>query len=295
MRKTSDLTLLDGLDIEYRYGDVTTPETLPDMVQGVSHVVHNAGVVKARRRETFFSVNEKGTQSLMDAVAAHNPQVKRIVYISSLAAAGPSQIGRPHHEGDPTNPVTTYGESKLAGERVTLSYADRLPLVIVRPPGVYGPGDREMFTVFQTVNKGIRPRIGDQSRRLQVVHVDDLCEGVVKAVTVEVESGSVYYVAENRGYSMEEFIDCFVRGSGRRCLPLPVPGWLFVTIAAVSEMSCKLVGTASMLNREKTRELLASWEVGTSKARDELGYESAIELERGVRETFEWYRKMNWL
>jgi dihydroflavonol-4-reductase len=111
VRRTSDLTLLRDLQLEYRYGDITEPRTLPEMVQGVDYIVHNAGLIKSKRRQTFFDVNEGGTRSLMEAIEKHNPQVRRVVQISSVAAAGPSIPGSPVKESDPPHPITTYGES----------------------------------------------------------------------------------------------------------------------------------------------------------------------------------------
>ena len=206
VRKTANLSQLEKLEVEYRYGDVTQPETLPEMVAGANYIVHNAGVVKAKKERTFFEVNEEGTGALMDAIVQHNPTLKRVVYISSLAAFGPSQIGHPLTEDSPPQPLTAYGRSKLQGEKRALSYADRVNVVAVRPPGVYGPGDREIFTFFQTVNNRIKPYIGNVSRILQLVHVDDLCRGIFLAATGSSASGEAYFIAERNGYTMKALI-----------------------------------------------------------------------------------------
>ncbi len=295
VRKSADLRLLDGLELEYRYGDVTHPDSLPEMVTGVDYVIHNAGVVKAKKPETFFAVNEAGTENLCDALLKYNPLVKKLVLTSSLAAAGPSEPGRPRHESDPPGPLTTYGESKLAGEKKLLSYSDKLDVVAVRPPGVYGPGDKELFALFQAVDNHIRPQIGSMSRRLQLVHVDDLCLGFFKAVTAETKSGAVYFIAEHESYSMKEMIADVVRGSGKTAIPLVIPGALFKLIAAASEFCFKAVGATPMLTREKTRELLASWEIDVSCAREELGFVSQIPFAEGAKQTYEWYRAEGWL
>ncbi|MFZ5981585.1 MAG: NAD-dependent epimerase/dehydratase family protein, partial [Candidatus Zixiibacteriota bacterium] len=295
VRGTSDLSLLDGVPVEYRYGDVTQPETLPSMVTGVDYVVHNAGLVKAKKRRTFFEVNEAGTRNLCEAVLEHNPEIKKLVYISSLAAAGPSLEGRPVTELDEPQPMTVYGESKLAGEKVALAYKDKYPVAVVRPSGVYGPGDKEMFDLFKTIYRHFRPLVGDSRRKIQIVHVDDLCLGIYKAMTVGTPPGAVYFICENRAYTMREMMELFHKACGRWAVPVNVPGWLFRTIAFVSERSFKLVGATPFLTMNKSAELLAAWEVSTEKARLELGFVSRIPLERGAKETCDWYIEKGWL
>jgi dihydroflavonol-4-reductase len=295
VRKTADLSLLKGSDVAYRYGDVTEPETLPGVVSGVQYIIHNAGLVKARTRERFFEVNEAGTRHLFEAIEARNPDVRRVIYISTMAVAGPSTEGNAVTEDSIPNPVTTYGESKAAGEKAALSFADRFPVVVVRPPGVYGPGDKEILTLFKSLHRRFKPYIGDTSRRLQLVHVDDLARGIFLAVTKDVKSGTIYFIAEKRAYTIHELMDILEKASGRWALPFILPASLFKLVATISEMSFKLIGAVPMLTREKTRELLASWEVSTSRARDELGFESAIPLPVGAEQTFRWYRQEGWL
>ncbi len=295
VRKTSDLSLLKELEIEYRYGDVTAPDTLPDMIKDTDYIVHNAGLIKARKPESFFEVNEKGTHDLFEAIANHNRQIKKAIYISSQAAAGPVIDGRPVTESDPPHPITTYGASKLAGEQEALSFADKFHVISLRPPGVYGPGDKEIFTFFQTVNRRIKPLIGDIHRKLQVIHVDDLSQAVRLAVQGNTNSGQSYFVAENRAYTLHEMVTILSRVSGKRGVPLRLPAFLFKLIAVVSESSFRLVGAAPMLTLEKARELLESWELSTDKARDSFGFDSQIPFETGARETFAWYRENGWL
>jgi nucleoside-diphosphate-sugar epimerase len=295
VRRTSDLTLLRDLNVEYRYGDITELRTLPDMVSGVDYIVHNAGLIKAKRRQTFFDVNEQGTRSLLEAVEKHNPTVRRIVHISSVAAAGPSQPGHPVKESDEPHPITTYGESKLAGERVALSFADRLPIVVVRPPAVYGPGDRGIFSMFQAVWLHLKPLIGDSRRRLQLVHVDDLCVGISKGLTADVKSGGVYFVAEKDGYAYSDLIEILVTASERWTIPLYLPSPIFRAVATISEFSFRAIGVTPLLTREKSRELNSSWEMDISRARTELGFESKIGFADGARQTYEWYINHGWL
>lgn len=295
VRKTADLSLLEGLDISYRYGDVCRPESLPAMVAGVDYIVHNAGVVKAKKDERFFEVNEGGTKNLFEAIAQHAPDVKKVIYISSLAAAGASDGITPRAEEAPPAPITTYGKSKLAGEKVALSFSDRFDVVAVRPPGVYGPGDKENFAFFTALSLRVKPYIGKTGRKIQLVHVDDLCRGIALAITVNTPPGAVYFIAEDRSYTMKELIKILRKTVGKAAIPLYVPSIPFKLIAAVSARILKTLNIAPMLTPEKAEELLASWEVSTARAQKELGYKSSIDFEEGARQTFEWYKKEGWL
>ncbi len=295
VRRTSNLKQLDGLNLEYRYGDVTDADSLPEMVRGVDFIVHNAGLVKARRPETMFRVNEGGTHQLMAAIDKHNPQIQKVIYISSLAAAGPVRDDRPVTETDLPQPITTYGRSKLAGEQAALSFGDKFPVVALRPPGVYGPGDREIFSFFQTVYRGIKPIVGDPDRMLQLVHVDDLCHGLFLAMTTESVRCGTYFVAEDRAYAMSELVELLQKACGKGGINLRLPGGLFRAIAGVSEMAFKAFGGTPMLTREKADELLASWEVSTNKALEDFNYRSRITFAEGARETYAWYLRNGWL
>lgn len=295
VRETANVSTLDSLDVTFRYGDITHYDGIPEVVSGVDYIIHNAGVVKAKSDEMFTAVNVNGVRNVCRATAEHNPKVKRLVLISSLAASGPSQNGRPVREDDTPHPVTTYGQSKLAGEQAAMEYTDSLPIIALRPSGVYGPGDKEVFSFFESLNRHIRPYIGDSSRKLQLVHVDDLCQSVLAACERDVESGRTYHIAEPRAYSLREMIDILQDASGRWALPLYVPSGIFRVIAAVSEGVFRVVGATPMLTREKAGELLAEWEVDVTRAKQELAFEATIPFAQGAKETFAWYRQEGWL
>jgi nucleoside-diphosphate-sugar epimerase len=295
VRQSADLTLLSDLDVAYRYGDVTHPETLPEMVRGLDFIVHNAGITKAKPKSRFFDVNEQGTRNLFEAILTHNPGVKRAIYISSVAAAGPSTPGRPVLESDPPRPITTYGESKLAGEKVALSFADRLQVISIRPPGVYGPGDKAIFDIFKTVHMHIKPMLGNPNRKLQLVHVDDLCHGVECGLKADASSGGAYFIADKTPYTYRDLINTVVTACGRWTVPLILPSPLFRAVATIFEFSCKAFGGTPMLTREKTNELNSSWEMDVTKAREELGFESRISFDEGSQQTYQWYLDQGWL
>lgn len=295
IRQTADRRLLDGLAVQYRFGDVTDTASLPAMVTDVDFIIHNAGIVKANAREQFFKVNGQGTANLMAAIAQHNPSVKRVVYISSQAVAGPSINGKPVAESDRPNPVTTYGESKRAGEEAIIAYKDSINVVIVRPAGVYGPGDKEVLSLFRAANMRLRPLFGDVTRKVQMVHVDDVCCGAYLASVTETRSGSIYHIAEKQAYTIAEMVEMLGQATGKRGIPLRLSDKMFRRIAAISESACRLIGMTPMLTRDKCNELLDTWEIDVRKAKDELGFESAIPFAQGAKETYDWYREHGWM
>ncbi|MGH8015025.1 MAG: NAD-dependent epimerase/dehydratase family protein [Candidatus Zixiibacteriota bacterium] len=295
VRKSADLSLLKELKVEYRYGDVSQIETLPEMVKSVDYVIHSAGLVKARRKQSFFDVNEKGTANLFEAVGRYNPSVRKVVYISSTASSGPSRNGLPVTEDDPPNPITTYGRSKLAGEKVALSYSNKFNVISIRPPGIYGPGDRETFPFFEAVYKKFRPIIGNPKRRLQLIEVDDLCRALVFAVTKDTPSGLICFAAENKAYTMKELIDLLGESCSREGFRLYIPTVLFYLMALIIQGAAALVGATPMLTKEKADELLASWLVSTERAEKYLGFRSDIDFRSGAKLTYDWYIKHGWL
>lgn len=294
VREGCDGTLIEDLDLEYRFGDVTHPETLPEMVRGIDYIVHNAGVVKVKRPETFFDVNQIGTRNILDAAKA-SPHLKKFVYISSTAAAGPSKPREPLTEAAPPYPVTAYGRSKLAGENEVLNFADSINSVIIRPTGIYGPGDREMFTFFKSLNDRIKPYLGNPGRRIQLVHVDDLALGVARALQAETKPGSVYFIAEGESYSYYMLVKHLRLAVGRMALPIYIPGFLVRLMAHLSETLMKAWGKTPMFTAEKANEILDNWEVSVEKARRELGFEAEIPFPEGARATVYWYREEGWL
>ncbi len=293
VRRGANLENLENTDVSFAYGDVTKPETLEELISGADVVVHNAGLVKSKSVERMFEVNTGGTEALYD-ICAKSKHVERFVFISSMAASGPSN-GKPRVEDDAPAPLTNYGWSKLNAEKALLKRTAELNLQIVRPPGVYGPGDREVLAFFQTVRRGIRPSIGNIGRRLNMVYVDDLTEGISRLLEHNLPSGAIYFLAESQSYTFSELMDHIGAAVDRRGIPLPVPGWAFKSIGAVSETVFKLVGATPMLTLEKAREVLSSWEVSVARARADFDFSPMISFPEGARITAAWYRDHGWL
>ena len=171
---------LAGLDVACIRGDITRPHTIAGISVGMDVVYHLAGLTLARRSADFYRVNTDGTRHLAEHCASQTtPPV--FVFISSLAAAGPSPLDRPRDETEPERPVSHYGRSKLAAEAALKSLAGRLPITVVRPPGVFGPREVYMHGLFRSIRCGVSISPGLGPVRLSLIDVRDLVEALLLA------------------------------------------------------------------------------------------------------------------
>jgi nucleoside-diphosphate-sugar epimerase len=296
VRRTSDLTYICDLPVEWVYGDIASGEGLEAACAGVNAVCHFAGATKAHDRETYFRVNAEGTRHLLATCEQIAPSLYRFVYASSIAAAGPSPDGYPIDESHPPQPLTYYGQSKLKGEQFCHDYAHRLPVVILRPPPVYGPRERDIYFYFQTVNRGVKLLLGRGERRANFIFVQDLVSLTLHTLKDDRAVGQTYFAAEGKSYDWQEMSDLVMAALGKRAVRVVVPEGLLPVIAAIAGLQARLTGQPSLLNDQKLIELRQRyWVCSAEKARRELGFEAQYDLTTGVHLTAQWYRENRWL
>jgi nucleoside-diphosphate-sugar epimerase len=263
--------------------------------RGCDAIVHLAALTHARTEAEYRRVNVEGTRALLEAARAAAPTPRRVVYLSSLAAAGPCANGNGvRHDRVPT-PLTAYGRTKLAGERLCLAASEWTEAVVLRAPAVYGPRDRDLYQFFRFARRGVIPIPTGPARPLQLVHVSDLGAALVRAVAAPRATG-VYHIAEARAYTWEEVGRLVGEAVGKRVRVVRVPAALISILAGASEIAAAAVGRSVIFNRDKARELLApGWLCDTEAARADLGYEAKISLAEGLHATAQWYRQQGWL
>jgi dihydroflavonol-4-reductase len=300
MRKTSSLANLGTASVKPVHGDLRNPEGLEKAVMDADVIFHVAGVVAALSRDDFFAANAQGTRNLLEACARSGKKLHRFVYVSSLAAAGPSTPEREGRESDECRPVSDYGASKLGGEAAVLEYKERLPVAIVRPPAVYGPRDKGVMTFFQAIAKGALPLLGMQNpdpRRYSFVHVDDLVQAIVLAgLAPSMKSGEIFYASGDGVYSWEEAMRLIAKGLNRKTVTVRLPIPVMKAAAAVCTAVSKVSGNALPLSLDKIKEIEAyAWSCSNEKAKRELGFQPYWTLEKGFEQTAKWYKENGWL
>lgn len=293
VRRPSDLGWLEGKAIQVIEGDISDTEALREGVTGADAVFHLAGALAAGSREEYFRVNTEGCRNMGRAVLGTGVRPGVFVYVSSQAVAGPSGTGEPVRESALPVPVTDYGRSKLEGENI-LRGLDELPLVVVRPPTVIGPRDREAFIFFRLASWGFFPILNRRSR-VSMIFVDDLVKGIWRAAESG-DAGQTYFTANEVPLSMIELPGILGKALGRKVKGVFVPRAVLTAGAAVSEMWGGITGRMTVFNRDKVNELTASgWVCSTDKAKAELGFTAETPLEKAFGITAQWYRERGWL
>lgn len=298
VRTSSDTRFLKSLaGVELVQGSVEDRDSVVSAARGVTGIVHAAGLVKAKSAEDFMRTNRGGTENLLAAALENRGTVRRFVLVSSLAALRPSDgSGNPIPEDAEPRPVTEYGRSKLAAERAALEQKDALPLVVIRPPAIYGPRDREILAFFKSIKLGLLPLLGSTQNKLSMIYGSDCAAACVKALSAEVPSGTTLHIDDGAVHTMEELIVQTEAAMGRRAkIRLHLPRRLVETAALGAELYGKATNRAVMLTRDKCNELFEQWVSDGSRARALLGWKPVVSFEDGIRRTVAWYRQAGWL
>jgi dihydroflavonol-4-reductase len=303
LRKTSPQENLKGLSFETVVGDLSDFESLKRAVDGVDYVFHLAGAVAAASREAFFAHNAKGTDNLARACAEVNPGLKRFVYVSSLAASGPAQSAIPKTEKDADAPISTYGESKLEGERRLEEWATQagFGFTVVRPPAVYGPRDKGIFEFIKIVNNGVLPIIpasnGVGEKYYSVIHVDDLVSGIVLAgTTYEQSKKELFFLTGDGVHTWTELMTAMAESLGKRPLRVRLPNFALTGLAGFYTAIGWMLKKQFPLTLDKLNELRPDyWVCSNERAKKMLGFTPKWDLKSGITQAVSWYKEHGWL
>ncbi len=307
VRKTSPVDRLRGFGVKLVCGDVTEPDSLTEPMAGSQVVYHVAGCTRAFRAEQLFSVNSEGGRNVAEA-CARQPTAPVLVWVSSLAAAGPAPNSRPRTERDEPVQVSHYGRSKRAGERAAEEYAGRVPISIVRPAMVVGEADTQSLAIFVPIARvGMHVVPGLGRGRFSLIHVADL----VHLLILVAERGTRLRPAgEDRGAAEGYYLAACPEhptyaelgrmiGTAlgrRRVLVVPTFPQAVWPVAVTAETIARVCRRPFTFNFDKAREVRAgSWVCSTQRAADELGFAVGAPLAERLRQTAQWYRENGWL
>ena len=296
VRKTSNMRWLEGKDIEVIDTGLLDKEGLRKAFKDASYIFHVAGVVKSKKSEGYFKGNVDTTRILLETALEFKDSIKRILIVSSLTATGPSLNGSPVNEETECRPITTYGRSKLAEEKLAQTYMDKLPITICRAPAVYGERDTEILIFFKTFNKGLMTTIGFNKKEISLIHVIDLVNGFYLAAVNDKSKNQIYFISSEKYYTWEEIGKVTSKVIGKTPVKIKVPHSIVFSIASVAQFFAAFSPNPATLNIEKAKDITQTlWTCDTSKAVNQLNYHQKISIEEGIKRTVDWYKKMKWI
>ena len=290
-RPGSDLSALADLPVEVVRGDLLDPGSLREAVAGMDWVFHLAGALKGFAEADLLRANRDGTANLV-AACPHN--LGRFILVSSLAAAGPSPGGpAPRPEG-PEAPLTWYGRSKLEGERVVRESG--LAAVILRPPVVFGPRDRDVLTYFRIARRGLLPVPAGPERHYSVIYAPDLAQGLLRAAETPLPAGATLPLVHPAPVSWLELGRHISAALGVRGRVLRLPGPAIRAAGLLAEWFARIQGRPAIFSPQKVLEMLApAWVASPEPASRLLGWTAPTPLDQALWQTVRWYRDHGWL
>ena len=295
-RKSSNTRWLDGKNVSFVEGDLFSNNVLENALKDVDYIFHVAGDVKTKNEESYENSNSVATKNLIEIAYKVNPGLKKFVFISSQAVCGPTPGDEPITEEYIPKPITAYGRTKRKAEKEVLKFRDKFPVVIIRPPAVYGPRATEILVYFKTYKKGLNSIIGFDDKYLSIVHVDDLVEGIFLAATKESRSGDIFFICSDQAYNWDEIGDAASLALNKKAVKLRIPHFVVYTVGFLSEIFSVFSKNAPTLNLEKCKDITRKrWVCSNHKAKEVLGFRESFTLKDGFKQTADWYAEEGWI
>ncbi len=272
-------------------GSLEDGAALRALVREAGAVVHVAGLVRAARAADFERANAAGTARLLGAMAEAAPGA-RLIYVSSLAAAGPSPVIEGRAPDDPPAPVSAYGRSKLRGEGYVRGWSG--PWVVLRPPAIYGPRDRDVLQFFRLAARGMVPLPAGE-RWVTVAHVTDVARAVLAAGSRG--TNLVLHLGEPFPQRLDELIAALAQAGGVPRPRMPAVPAVVLRAAGLAGDALQWLGARGVaMTSDKAGELLARhWTAATAASLAALGLAGFVPFAYGARSTWAWYRQHGWV
>ena len=301
VRKSSSKEYLQDERIHFIELNLSSKEQLVGQLRDhqFDYVVHAAGVTKCLNKADFRRINTEGTKNLVEALLEVGMPLKRFVFISSLSVFGAIREQQPYEEireTDTPQPNTAYGRSKLEAEQYLESVGSRIPYIILRPTGVYGPREKDYFMMAKSIQQHSDFAVGYKRQDITFVYVQDVVQAVFLALD-HGDNGRKYFLSDGQVYQSTTFSDLIHEALGRPWwIRITAPVWVLRVVTFFGEYIGRMTGKVTALNNDKYNILRQrNWRCDIEPARQELGFQPKVMLDEGVRRSIKWYKDNGWL
>ena len=299
VRSSSDTKFIDEKSGNLFYMDFSDQHALNKLLSEAPQfdfIVHNAGLTKAQKKTDYSLVNFQYTKNFIDAIISSKKIPEKFILISSLAAYGPGNpiTLEPVQLSQTPQPITAYGRSKLEAEKYLLGLK-QFPYLIFRPTAVYGPREKDLYLYFKIINRNIETYIGAPIPYLTFIYVKDLIKAIFNGIESK-EVNKAYFVTDGNVYSGTLLAQFIKQHLSKKTLKISIPIPVVRSIAFMLEALYGLRGNTPILNYEKINELsVKNWQCDIKPLQEELNFKADYNLNDGIYETIQWYKKAKWL
>lgn len=282
--------------IEIVKGNLLDKASLLKALSRVTKVFHLAAIGRPMNipRQMYFDINFEGTKNLLEA--CREKRIKKIIHISTISVFGFSRDRTALTENFPKIPVSDYGESKKRGEEFAIDFCkkNKIKLIIVRPPMVFGPRDFQFLKLFKLINTGVFPLLRKGKAKIEFCYVKNLVNGIILADKYG-KNLEAYNFSDGETYTIRKVFSEMAKAENRKLFPFSVPVFAVKVSGLFLEKLFSLFGKKAPFNSGTAEWMSKDNSLDISKAKKELGYKRIIPLEVSIRETIKWYKEKNLL
>ena len=282
--------------VQIIHGDLTDKASLVPAMKGVDKVYHIAAVYREENipRKMFWDVNVDGTRNMLEV--SKEAGVKRFIHCSTVGVQGEIE-NPPADEDAPYNPGDYYQVSKMEGEILALKFfkKEKLPGVVFRPVGIYGPGDTRFLKLFRYIHQGQFRMFGSGEVLYHLTYIDDLIDGILLVGETPGIEGEIITLAGERYTTLNEFVQTVADVLNAKLSTRHYPVWPLWTAGAVCELLCMPFPINPPIYRRRVEFFIKDRAFDISKATKLLGFKPKIDTKTGLKRTAEWYQSQGLL
>ena len=305
VRASTSLEYLSDERINIIELDFTNPDVLREQISLFvkengkwDFIIHNLGATKCANFRDFNRINCDYLKIFTKILCEEDAVAEKFLLVSSLSVMGlgDDKNYTPFKITDVPMPNTSYGVSKLMAEQALKSLPD-FPYVIFRATGVYGPREKDYFLMFKSIAQGVDFSVGFKKQMITFIYVKDLVCAMLDALESPNTTGKTYFISEKQGYTQEQFRKIVAKILDKKfVIPVCAPLWLTHIVCWISEQIGIIRMKPSTLNSDKFKIIKQrNWLCDISNAENDFGFAPKYDLEAGVKECVEWYKKAGWL
>ena len=282
---------LKNFNIQPVYGNLFNLKQA-EQIRNIDVIIHVAGLTKSLYPQNYYQINTKGTLEIIRF--AKEKKVKQLIFVSSLAAFGPSFNKKPVTENSKPKPVSNYGLSKLIAEKLVIRSG--IPYTIIRPPAVFGPGDKDILSYFKMVKSRIVLTSGDINNLYSMIYVKDIANFIKIVILNNNAINQDFFIGNKKFYRISDIIGAIEKSMERKSLKLNLPIFFTDIIFYPLQILYAFSSLPPLLNLDKLKELkMNNWICSSDKAKNLLNFTPEFNFHRAVKETTQWYLSKNWL